>query len=82
MTADGVHASPCTVFNLVYGAEKEMTYTSAEVKDEKRETAFCGCAFISNELIMVVIRTKLVIMDIQLNEIKVINPKQVDPCGR
>ena len=48
-----------------------MTYTSAKVEDDWYKSRFKNCVFISNELIMVAISYKLVIMDLKLNEKKV-----------
>ena len=75
MTANDVHAKPYTVYSLVKGTDKQMTFTSNEVKNEEKINAFCGCQFISHDLIMVAILTKLVIMDLQLNEKKIIYPE-------
>ena len=79
MTANEFSATPCTVYSLVKGTDEYMTFTSAEVKDESYATRLCDCLFISQDLIMVALETKFVIMDLQLNEQKVFLPDQVDP---
>ena len=71
MTANEFSTTPCTVYSLVKGTDEYMTFTSAEVKDESYNK-FCGCLFISHDLIMVAISLKLVIMNLQLNEKKII----------
>ena len=80
MTAQGDQDTPCRVYSLVYGTDKQMTYTSAEVEDDEYQAEFRNCVFISQEHILVAISRRLVIMDLKLRKKKVFLPNQIDPC--
>ena len=78
---NGAHATPCKVFKLVKESENNWTYTSVIVSDSDGEKSkFRNCIVTTENLIIVALAFKFVIMDESLNTINDISMEKLDPC--